>query len=737
MDMFKLLARSSNLQKAPPTKHRAKPNIPSEGTLIEGNSENAGTSSGHLAMPRGTKRKRKQLTSDRQANNAPEIENLDEGNQIAQMKGGRTRNDQRASDRESTIGEMEEEPLIQDKSLSEIECRKILKKYKLKVTILKKPLSVRLGSNNSLKSQEIAMIVNHKNSRVQLSPQPLTSFDQLRARYGISRRLAENLEAQGYREPTGIQMVSLPLLLGSDEERGLQSQRSKRKKAKHSHVDLLSVAPTGSGKTLAFLIPALQGLLETRRRTQGAGAKVVERQNCVQVLIIAPTHELVDQIVNEGRKLAMKTGIKVSAMRKGMKLCKDSDTPQSNASNLATNQDGNKSARQDLLVKADVLVTTPLLLLHAISLNVDHTSTKPLPSIQYLILDEADVLLDQIFREQTLAVWRSCCSPSLRISLWSATIGSSIESLAQRLILDRRKNLGIEDSSSSHYILRIISGLKDSALPSISHRLVYAASEKGKLLGLRQLLHPSAGPSTSVRSLQPPFLVFTQTIERAIALHSELFYDIPPEAGGSSRVAVLHSDLSETARSNIMVGFRTGEIWILITTDLLSRGIDFRGMNGIVNYDIPNTRAAYVHRAGRTGRQGREGGIAVTFYTKEDIPYVKNIANVIAASEKAQNKSSNALLNSESKSVQKWLLDSLPNVSQKTRRDLKWRGVESRRTDSDRLNPKKLKKMRISTKSGYDRMMVNKRKGAIIRERSRQDEDESSSSHTDDWKGFE
>src|SRR5207247_11424519 len=105
------------------------------------------------------------------------------------------------------------------------------------------------------------------------------------------------------------------------------------------------------------------------------------------------------------------------------------------------------------------------------------------------------------------------------------------------------------------FLVRLVVGLKDSAVPNVSHKLVYAATEQGKLLGLRQLLHPTASTSDSDTHLRPPFLVFTQTIPRAIALHSELMYDIPAEAGGSSRIAVLHSGLSDSQRSDILTGF--------------------------------------------------------------------------------------------------------------------------------------------------------------------------------------
>jgi ATP-dependent RNA helicase DDX52/ROK1 len=292
-------------------------------------------------------------------------------------------------------------------------------------------------------------------------------------------------------------------------------------------------------------------------------------------------------------------------------------------------------------------------------------------------------------------------------------MGSNIEDMTKSTIKERQEDLG-QKPSESHALLRLVVGLKDSAIPNIEHKLVYAATEQGKLLGLRQLLRPSAASASDIR-LRPPFLIFTQTIPRAVALHSELKYDIPAEAGGSSRIAVLHSDLSDIQRSEIMRDFRKGEIWILVTTDLLARGVDFRGINGVVNYDIPNSAAVYVHRVGRTGRAGREGGIAVTYYTKEDIPYVKSIANIIDVSEKLRGKEGD-------KSIQKWLLDALPNLSKNSKKDMKRHGVKARQaprlTDKEE-DGKGARGMRISTKSGFERRLENKKKGAIAASRSR------------------
>jgi ATP-dependent RNA helicase DDX52/ROK1 len=662
MDPLKLLTRGTKLSKKSTEVDSLR--LPSAGTKPAPISQTQGASEDKAQENRGVKRKRfveKSLVKD----DVPDF---------FATNGNGTQEDQVI---ELDMADISDSEALQRMPAlrTEEECKKILKSNKLKINLM-------VRQDSSPKKQ---FSLAKKPNLIQLVSQPLESFGDLRARYNVSRRLADNLRAQGFQNSTEVQLGAIPLLLGSDEERGL-SMVSKRKNGGKSHIDLLSIAPTGSGKTLAFLIPIIQGILDLRHGRQESEAHA----GYTKAIILAPTHELVDQIVNEARKLVFGTSLKVTSLRKGMRV-------------LQEEQDYIDNSDEEPTVKADILVSTPLLLVHALSTS--ESETRKVLSIRYLVLDEADVLLDPLFRSQSLAIWNSLDNPALQVSLWSATIGSSIESLVQTVMTERLKRLGLHQKH--RYLIRIIAGLKDAALPTVSHKLIYAANEQGKLLAIRQILHPSTSADLIISSLRPPFLVFTQTVERATALYSELLYDIPIEAGGSSRIAVLHSSLPDNKRHDIMAGFRKGEIWVLITTDLLSRGVDFRGVNGIVNYDIPNTSAAYVHRAGRTGRAGRQGGVAVTLYTKEDIPYVKNVANVIAASEKAHGKQ-------DGEGIPKWLLDALPAVSKKTKKELRKRGVAARRS-----GPEGSRAVRISTKSGFERREQNKRKGAISASRAR------------------
>lgn len=584
-------------------------------------------------------------------------------------------------------------------AMSREECKQILGRHKLKITLLQTPATGGKDQAMSKKKKKVSKTAETpaKTRAQMLHPVPATNFQRLRQRFNLSKALAQNIQDQGYRTTTEVQLGALPLLLGTRAHLISTLDTAESEENEHTYdesnespldIDLLTVAPTGSGKTLAFMIPLIHSLLHARRRQNPT-------TNGPQAIVLAPTKELSSQIANEGRKLAQNTGIKITNVRKGMHLSKER-TVQS---------DG--EGKEIPPVKADILVSTPAALLNAIGDVKEHTSS--LANIRFLVLDEADVLLDPLFREQTLGVWIVLNHPRLRVGFWSATMGSNIEELVKTAIQARKDRLSESEGASVEEapLVRLVVGLKDSAVPNIDHQLIYAASEQGKLMALRQLLHPTSTGADKQPVLRAPFLVFTQTIERAVALHSELMYDIPPEAGGISRIAVLHSDLSETARDGVMTRFRKGEVWILITTDLLSRGVDFRGVNGVVNYDVPNSAAAYVHRVGRTGRAGREGGVALTYYTDEDVASIKTVANMIAASQKQRGGAD------AKKGVQQWLLDALPTPSKRDKQQLKKRGLEARRSTAGKDAKAGAVKTRISTKSGYIRKMENNRKGAI------------------------
>jgi len=131
-------------------------------------------------------------------------------------------------------------------------------------------------------------------------------------------------------------------------------------------------------------------------------------------------------------------------------------------------------------------------------------------------------------------------------------------------------------------------------------------SEEGKLIAFRQFVQSG---------IKPPILIFVQSIERAKELFRELVYD-------GLNVDVIHSERTRAARDAIVAGFRGGKVWVLIATELMARGIDFRAVNLVINYDFPQSVQSYIHRIGRTGRAGRIGE-AITYFTKDDAVYLK------------------------------------------------------------------------------------------------------------------
>ncbi|KAI0966391.1 P-loop containing nucleoside triphosphate hydrolase protein [Xylaria arbuscula] len=607
----------------------------------------------------------------------------------------------------------EPQPEPESSLLDDADVRQVLRSHRLKFTLLSDHVDQRAKITKSKKKKKEVPKVKAKDAKKVLFPQPLVSFTQLRTTWKLSHRLEENLANQGYRIPTEVQLGSLPLLISPEKAIPAAATVELGVEPKDG-IHFLAVAPTGSGKTLAFLIPAINDVLRRRAATT--------KDRVLETIVVVPTRELAEQITNEGRKLTKNTGVKIVMMKRGMKLPAEgraeneineessSEADDDDDSSAGSHSDENDEAEAKTLTKADILITTPLLL-------GNFLKSRTLPTVRSLILDEGDVLLEQRFLEQTLKIWSACVNPFVRLRCFSATMGAHIEELisnqlSKRDLVDR----GVP-------LVRLVVGLKDTAVPSIGHKLVYCASEQGKLFALRQILHPQSS-SASVPHMNLPILVFTQTIERATALHGELMFDFPVEAGGPSRIATLHSSLSDSARSDIVRRFRSGEIWALITTDLLMRGLDFRGVSGVVNYDVPTSTAAYVHRVGRTGRAG-EQGIACTLYTNDDVPYLKSIANVITQSEKQAGKTDDG-------GVPKWLLDSLPKISKEDKKKLKQRGIESRRGNASK----------ITTKSAWERRKENNRREAIATSKRRKfqgpdDDTQEQESDDEEWGGLD
>jgi ATP-dependent RNA helicase DDX52/ROK1 len=323
----------------------------------------------------------------------------------------------------------------------------------------------------------------------------------------------------------------------------------------------------------------------------------------IRAVILCPTRELAAQTTRECKKLA-----------KGKKFHIKLMTTQ-----LIRSADFSKQP-------CDILISTPLRLRLAIRKKKIN-----LRRVEYLVLDESDKLFDLGLLKQIDSVVKACSNPSIIRSLFSATLPDSVEELARTIM---------------HDAVRVIIGRKNTASDLIKQELKFAGSEEGKL----HFLH-----THFEESWNPPILIFVQSKERAKELYGELAYE-------KIRVDVIHSDLSELQRENAINNFRAGKTWVLIATDVIARGVDFKGVNCVINYDFPDSALVYIHRIGRTGRAGRTGE-AITLFTKADEHLLRNVANIMQSS---------------GCEVPSWMLEL---------RKLKWKKHRPRR-DSISTNPK-------------------------------------------------
>lgn len=297
----------------------------------------------------------------------------------------------------------------------------------------------------------------------------------------------------------------------------------------------------------------------------------------VKAVIVSPTRELATQIYEVAVQASRGLDLQIGVVNKAL---------------LAKLRNNNAGAKQNL----DLVISTPLRLIEALK-----NQLLDLSPAQFLVLDEADRLLGDGFVEQTDEIVASCSNASLVKAIFSATMPANVEDLANSIM---------------HSPVRIIVGYKEAASGTVEQSLQFCGNEHGKLHAIRQMLMGG--------EVVPPILVFVQSIARAKALFHELLYD-------KVNVDVIHSELSQNQRDRVVKSFKQGDIWVLICTDVLARGIDFHGVNLVINYDIPQSGQSYVHRIGRTGRAGRKGK-AVTLYTKQDVPTLRPVLNIMKQS---------------------------------------------------------------------------------------------------------
>lgn len=343
---------------------------------------------------------------------------------------------------------------------------------------------------------------------------------------GLSKVMLASLNEAEYLDPTPIQAGLIP--------RAIEG------------VDLMGQAQTGTGKTAAFCIPILERL---QSRSEALW---------VQALVLLPTRELAVQVRDECVKLAFGQDVRVTAVYGGKPIRKQVEQLQRGT---------------------EIVVGTP-----GRVMDLMNRGSLVLGEVRFVVLDEADRMLDIGFRPDIEKILRRC--PRTRQTLLlSATIPPPVKRLAERYMNEPE----MVDFST-----------KDLAVETIEQWYFTVDAERKYDL-LVKLLE---------REKPHQAIVFCRTkrgTDKVSRRLSQSFRDVD----------TIHGDLQQRTRDRVMSGFREGKIKVLAATDVVGRGIDVTSISHIINYDIPQFCDDYVHRVGRTGRMGREG-IAFTFVTPEE-----------------------------------------------------------------------------------------------------------------------
>jgi ATP-dependent RNA helicase DeaD len=351
------------------------------------------------------------------------------------------------------------------------------------------------------------------------------SFDSL----GLSEVMMKALESAGYEYPTPVQSGVIPRALAG--------------------VDVLGQARTGTGKTASFVIPILEGL------------QLKTDIHHPQALVMVPTRELAVQVRDEAIKLAAGRKVHCVAVYGGKPIREQIDK---------------------LKRGAQIVIGTPGRVLdHLARGTIDFTKLK------FVVLDEADRMLDIGFRPDIERILRRCPDDRQTLLL-SATVPQAIAKLAERY-MRTPETLNFSPA--------------DISVETIE-QFYFTVDPQRKFELLLRLL---------VRERPKQGIIFCRTKRGT----EKVFLRLQKKSKDPRIVAAIHGDMNQSGRDRVMAAFRAGKIRFLVATDVIGRGIDVSSISHIINYDIPAFCDDYVHRVGRTGRMGREG-VAYTFVAPDE-----------------------------------------------------------------------------------------------------------------------
>lgn len=403
--------------------------------------------------------------------------------------------------------------------------------------------------------------------------------------FKLSSFMIKNLEKMGFTEAFSVQISVLNMMLPEIEAQKLKPDRV---------GDILVNASTGSGKTLAYLIPIIESLYR----------RVVPR---VRVIILVPTKPLINQVKSTLLQLSSGTNLQIAALKNDVSI----------------------SDEKDLLTKSvpDIIVSTPgRLVEHLLNDSIN------LSSLQYLIIDEADRLLNQSFQNWSNVLLDKIDSQINIAEVWKLSVQKLVFSAT--LTTDAGKLSSLKFYNPSLIIVNDSKQLVNEIFTvpvTLSEFKIHLGVAKNSL---KPLILTKFLISTNKLS---NVLIFTKSNESSIRL-TELLTSLFQKLSINLKIAFINSTNNRTSiRSKILKQFSNQEVNILITTDLIARGIDVASITDVINYDLPNSSREYVHRVGRTARANQVGYAYSFCFGKGENSWFNKLAHEVSRSKEVEN----------------------------------------------------------------------------------------------------
>ena len=357
---------------------------------------------------------------------------------------------------------------------------------------------------------------------------------------GLNPEIQQAIQEIGYQNPTEIQEKSLPLLLSQD-------------------CDFIGLAQTGTGKTAAYGLPLLH--------------KIDFQNRVPQALILSPTRELCVQIAGELEKFSKNIpNAKIACIYGGVSFEKQI---------------------KELNAGPQIIVATP-------GRMIDHLQRKNtnLQNLKYIVLDEADEMLNMGFREEVDEILGFTSHNKKYIWLFSATMPTEIRQLVNKYMTNPQE---------------VVIGKKNTLAPNIRNE-AYLIDKDFRYEALKRIV-----------DFYPDIygIIFTRTKTEAQEIAEKLIKD-------GYNADALHGDLSQAIRDKVMTRFRDKSLQILVATDVAARGIDVDNITHVIHYGLPDDIESYIHRSGRTARAGKTG-VSISILTNSQKQRLKQIEQLIKA----------------------------------------------------------------------------------------------------------